>query len=111
LLIHHTPTVGGWLLAQLLFSVLVPHSAPAHRVWLLAPLLFSEVGSLFHPTTTPVSVVDYNSLSIVFSFVQGRVQSVHELCWIMFHVGRGECVLCGAHMLGLQIYTGNWVGR
>jgi hypothetical protein len=40
------------------------------RVQLLAPSLFSGAGSVFYPTST-VSV-NYNSLFMLYSFVEGR---------------------------------------
>jgi hypothetical protein len=47
-----------------------------------------------HSTPLSLSVIDYNSLCMIFSFVVG-VQSANELCWIMFP-GVGGRVVCGA---------------
>jgi hypothetical protein len=60
----------------------------------------SEVISALHPTLDDSGKL--YSLSMSFSFVQGRMQSPQELCWIIFPRG---CVVCGAHPLGLQIHT------
>jgi hypothetical protein len=73
-----------------------------------SPTPFPEVGLAFYPVP---SVVDYNSLSMFFSFVGGGYFNLpticSELCW-----GRA-CVMCGGHLLGLQLYassfeTGCW---
>jgi hypothetical protein len=55
-----------------------------------------------HLLNAPCSQDELSSLSMAFSFVQGRVQSDHELYWIMFP---GRNVVCGSHLLGLQIHT------
>jgi hypothetical protein len=39
---------------------------------------------------------------MLFSFVQERVHSAHKLHWTMWF--SGEQVVCGVHLLGLQIH-------
>jgi hypothetical protein len=54
------------------------------KVQLPAPTPLSGAGSVFHPQPM-LSVLDYSSLFVFFSFAGGRgVQSTWELCWIVF---------------------------
>jgi hypothetical protein len=82
-------------------SAFVPHLGPTPWVQFLAPPLFSEIGSAFHPIPT----------------VSGRLQftvCVFKLCWkrdavclwaLLDYVPGGNSVICGIHLLGLQIYA------
>jgi hypothetical protein len=50
----------------------------------------------------PAESGDLCSLSMAFSFVGRAVKCAHELHWIIF--SRGQ-VVCGTHLLELQIHT------
>jgi hypothetical protein len=63
-------------------------------VCLLAPTPFSKAGSAFH-THTPLSVVDYNSLFMLFSFV-GWWFNLPRGCAGLCSWGLGRGVACGA---------------
>jgi hypothetical protein len=74
--------------------------------------LSSEVVS---STSPPLSVLDCNSLFMLFSFVEGEIQSAYGQCWIMCSgVIRG--VTCGAcyspvHSAGLHSSFGTGQGE
>jgi hypothetical protein len=81
------------MLEQHLFT-----ESSALRVCLLDPPPFSRAGSAFHPSPL-LSVLDYNLLFMLFSFV-GGVQSSQGLHWIMSQGWVGEShVLCDTHLL------------
>jgi hypothetical protein len=74
---------------------------------MLLPSLFSKAGSMFHPAQ--LSVVDYNSLSMFFSFVGGITICPRAMLDYVPGGGVGwrwwQGVWCMDHLLGLHIYA------
>jgi hypothetical protein len=66
--IHHATTLGGWLVTPPQLSVFFPCPAPAHRVQFLVPFPHS-LRLVCHSIMPPLSVANYNSLSMLSSFV------------------------------------------
>jgi hypothetical protein len=55
-------------------------------------------------------MLDYNSLSMLFSFVWVGVQSAQGMFLDYVSGGwvRESCVVCVAHLLGLKVYAGSF---
>jgi hypothetical protein len=81
--IHLGPTLGGWFVTPLPLSAFVPCPIFAES---LAPCPTPILRGRFNIPPHPHYGVDYNSLFMFFSFVQGGIQSAQGLCWIMFSV-------------------------
>jgi hypothetical protein len=64
---------------------------------------------VFHPTPTVNRRLKFTAYVSQFCSGYWALQSAHELHWIMF-LGWGAVlhVVCAAHLLGLQLYAGNF---